>query len=121
MIDISNNGIITIVHGDTIKVPLFIDAGTDIKPFRYKLRDDDKVFFAIMEPEQRFECAILRHVYTKENLNDSGDVEIVLTNDDTKDLLAGTYYYEIKLLMKNENDVEVLDTIVPRKRFYIID
>lgn len=121
MIDISNNKIITIVHGDTVKFPIYINIGTVLEPERYVLKDDDKLFFVIMEPEQNFECAILRHIYTKENLDEHGDVTVKLTNDDTKDLLAGTYYYEVKLLTINDSQEENLDTIIPRTRFYIID
>lgn len=119
MINISNNGIITIVKGDTIEVPVFINIGTEIEPVRYSLKPGDKLFFSIMEPHQPFECAILRHTYTYLDVNESRDVVVKLSYDDTAHLLPGEYYYEIKLLTV-VNFEEHLDTIVPRTKFFII-
>lgn len=129
MFNIQNNRIITIVSGDTIEIPLFINENTDLEPIRYAFGKYDKVYFVIMEPHQEFNCGILRHEYGYEDLNESEDIVIKLTHDDTINLLPGTYYYEIKLLMREtvEEDDEVivlnewLDTIVPRTKFIILN
>lgn len=120
MLSISNNGIITFVHGDNIEMPLFINVGDEFNPIRYILTEDDKVYFSILQPHEQFEKAILRKIYTKDNLNENGDVIIKLSSDDTINLLPGSYYYEIKTNIKTNNNTYVIDTIVPRRKLYII-
>ena len=63
MFDISNNGIVKLNRGDTFYVPYFINSNTDLNPIRYALKDGDKLYFALMEPNQPFEQAILKQVY----------------------------------------------------------
>ena len=117
---ISRNGIITINAGDYFKYPLFINAGSIMEPLRYILEGDDRLYFSIMEPNQPFECAIVRKIFTKDDVDVFGDVEIVLESTDTQNLLPGNYYYEVKLLMKN-GDNECLSTVVPKKKFYVLE
>ena len=49
MIEIKNNGYISINRGDRVDVPLFINLGTEKLPIRFKLKDypDAKVLFSI--------------------------------------------------------------------------
>lgn len=119
MTSISNNFIITMNSGDYFDYPLFINAGNEMMPLRYVLEDDDKVYFSIVEPNQSFEFGIVRKLFTKENLNRFGDVEVILNSSDTYNLLPGTYYYEIKLSIVRDNK-EYLETIVPRRKLYIM-
>ena len=120
MASISKNGIITMNAGDYFKYPLFINAGSVMEPLRYILENDDKVLFSIMEPNQPFEHGILRKIYTKENLNVWGDVEVEFDSTDTENLLPGTYYYEVKLLINKDNKTCV-STVVPKKKFYVME
>ena len=77
------------------------------------------MFFAIEEPHQRFECAIVRKVYTYLDVNEEGDVVVKLSHDDTNNLLPGEYYYEVKLL-KVVNGVENLDTVITRTKLHLL-
>lgn len=128
MLHISSNMIITINRGDTtdLSVPLFINAGDKLNPIRYQLADNDVVYFGLMEAEQPFEHALIRKAYTKDDVNEYGDVLITLTAEDTLNLLPGNYYYEIKLrkILLSESgiaDGSIVDTIVERKKFTIVE
>lgn len=122
---ISNNGIITITRGDFLQVPLFINAGDETDPARYKITDDDTVYLGIMEPNAPFEHSLIRKVYTKENTNKYGDVVVELSLDDTQYLQPGTYYYEAKLKrvkqISGTKSIEIVDTIVPRRKLFIVE
>ena len=120
MFKISNNGIITLTHGDTASAPLFLNAGTELNPIRYILKDSDELYFGLIEAGSTFENAILRKVYTKDNLNEYGDVIIEFKSKDTECLVANTYYYEIKLLTKGETTTSVT-TVVSPTQFILID
>ena len=123
MIDINNN-IITMNRGDTFSMPLHINIGTKYAPEYYVLTEEDKIYFALEEYNQPFEFALIRKVF---DINDVKDdcVVIKLDTSDTELLLPGTYYYEIKLkhtyLDDNDIEQEVIDTIVPRRKFIIIE
>lgn len=105
MVDLSINDILTLTRGDTYSMPLFLNKGTDNCPIRYVLQDTvlngrvigtDEIYVGIMEYNQPFECALVRKLYTKKNLNKYGDVIIDLKSNDTKCLHPGKYYYQIK-------------------------
>lgn len=125
MFSISNNGIITMTRGDSIQVPLFINAGDETDPARYKITDNDTVYLGIMEPNTPFEYSLIRKVYTKENTNKYGDVVVELSLDDTQYLQPGTYYYEAKLKqvkqISDTKSIEIVDTIVPRRKLFIVE
>lgn len=122
MYSMSNNGILTMTRGDTIKLPLFINAGDNTQPVRYCLRNLDTIYFGVMEPNAPFEHSLIRKVYTKDDLNQYGDIEVVLSLNDTQYLQPGTYYYEAKLLLKrNAEDKGVVDTVVPRRKLIIVE
>ena len=122
---ISNNGIITMTRGDTVKVPIFINAGDNTDYIRYTLEEGDTLYFGIMEPEAPFEKSLIRKVLTKDDLNQYGDVEIELSLNDTQYLQTGTYYYEAKLkqvrLLDNGQTSEVINTVIPRRKFIIVE
>lgn len=113
------NGIITINRGDTINDYYRINLGDAIVPDYKILQGEDKLYVALMEPNQPFEHARIRQVYTSENM-DGEFVKIYLASEMTQNLLPGTYYYTIKLVEK-ENDVEIVTTIVPNTKFVIFD
>ena len=125
MFKISSNGIITLTHGDYATVPLFINAnkGNRYEPVRYILQDDvnerDKIYFAIMTPNTPFTKAEIRKIYTRADINAFGDVVITLNPEDTENLLPGLYYYEVKLSIQ-KNNKEYIETIIGRRKFYLI-
>ena len=96
MIDLSRNGIIEVNRGDSFELPLFINQGTDITPIRYNMKDSNsEVYVGVMEPNQPFERAIIRKKYTKDDVNENGDIVIKFSSNDTVCLLPGKYYYQI--------------------------
>jgi len=130
MFNISNNQIVTMNRGDTANMYIYINIGTEMAPVWYPLQQFDKVIFALMEPNQDFEDAILKRVYTKDDMIYDPEkgytipyVILHLASGDTENLLAGVYYYSIKLLRYagEEEEEYVVDTMVPRKKFILID
>lgn len=115
MYTISTDRIISINRGDSFRIPIFINVGTKLKKIRYKLSYDDEVYFSLCEPQQEFEHGVLRKIYTKEDLNQNGDVVVNLLPSDTEDLVPGCYYMEIKIKLTSG----ALTTILPRRKFYI--
>jgi hypothetical protein len=118
-LDISNNNVVRLTRGDTFTVPIFLNKGTALKPLRYVLKEGDEMYMAIMEPNEPFECAIVKKVFTKEHLNEFGDVLIELEPKDTECLVPGKYYYQVKAKFIKENNKEVINTVVPKTEFWI--
>ena len=120
---ISLNNIIVINRGDTFTFDFTIydENSTD---GRYILKDDDALYFGIMDPHQLFEDAIVRKKYTKEDTDEMGNLIITLNPEDTLDLIPGIYYYAVKLHKLTDNEEEYVDeviTVVNRTKFIIND
>lgn len=114
----SNASIIRINRGDSFQKPLFINCGTFLNPKRYTLQQGDKVYFGVMEPNHFWEQSILRQVYNSESdMTEDGDLLIKIRPEDTEYLFPGTYYYMVKLLREEEQEVR---TIVPATLFVIL-
>lgn len=121
MLNISSNGIIEISRGDTFTTPITINAGNDLSPKQYVLKDNDCLYFGLCEPNQPFEEALVRKVYDKNSKTDeNGNVLLSFTSEDTTNLIPGKYYYTVKLKHQVDN-VENIDTIISRRLFYIWD
>lgn len=120
MFRIGPTKIIEIVRGDSFEYPLFINMGTEICPERYLLKDEDIVYFAVMEPNQRFENAILKKTFTAlDDETPEGDLLIRLNSSDTEYLLPGKYYYTIKI--KLSDSTLPIQTIIGNKEFWVLD
>ena len=120
---ISENNIRRINRGDTFTFDFTIydENSTD---GRYILKDDDALYFGIMDPHQLFEDAIVRKKYTKEDTDEMGNLIITLNPEDTLDLIPGIYYYAVKLHKLTDNEEEYVDeviTVVNRTKFIIND
>lgn len=128
MFDISSNGIIRINRGDSFTLNVFINLGTCLEPIQYVLEPGDKVYFALMEPNQPFEWAIVRREFTYKDLNENNDVVMNFNSRQTEYLMPGNYYYMVKLVRKEasesgesgEEEFSV-DTIIPKTKFIIVD
>lgn len=134
MIDISNNNIITMSRGDNEKIALHLFHGTNdrLTNYSYFPNKNDKVFFGLMEPNQPWEKAILRQVYTvpeieelNKNFRKDGKMIIKLRSVDTEFLLPGTYYYMIKLLKKDPmretpDEEGWVETVIEKTRFVLV-
>ena len=99
MINISNNGFISMHRGDTFTVPLFINKGTKDDPIRLYIQEhpNAEVFFGVMEPNQSFEQALIKKRFTpSSNVTQFGDLVLSFKDTDTINILPGLYYYCIK-------------------------
>ena len=124
MFNIAKNGIITITRGDSAETSLYINIGTELEPLITKLGDNDKVYLGVMEPNQLFEDAIIKKVYTKDDHKDEDEaLTISFDCEDTENLLPGVYYYSIKLYRPGDGltTKDRIDTIVPKSKFIIVD
>lgn len=123
MFEISRNGIVTLSRGDSFEFSVFINLGTLLEPVQYFLEEGDKLYFALMEPNHPFEAALIRKVYTKDDMDESGNVIMKFVPEDTEYLLPGTYYYMVKLLRpaKESGESDKVDTIISKTKFAIVD
>ena len=121
MIEISNNGIISLNQGDWFEFPLFMNQGNQMYPIRYSLLEDDtaSVYFSIMIPGQEFQNGLIRKKYTSISPHNScGDIILNLTSDETMSLEPGRYFYSVKLVYDKDNEQKVA-TLVPNKMLVV--
>ena len=117
MTNISNNGIITIHRGDTFQAPILINIGTKINPEFYALDDRDVVYISICEPNQLFEDGLIRRIVTQEQFDFERHAWLNLSSEDTSNVKAGVYYYEIRIKLVDDT----VAVIVPRKKFIVLE
>ena len=92
-------------RGDDATFTLHINEGSNLDPMQYKLHDEDCLYFAIEEPNQPFENAIVKKVINLKNnlLDKNGNITFDITSEDTLLLMPGLYYYEIKAKLYRGN------------------
>jgi hypothetical protein len=120
MYNIAKNGIIELCRGDCLSVPLFINIGTKEHPVRFYIKRNPgcAVYLGVMEPNQKFENAVIRKRYDKESVvNEYGDILVHLTPKDTMYLSEGRYFYQVKIEFENGS----VNTIVPITQLYITE
>jgi len=134
VIDVKPNKIIKLYRGDTFE--LYFDIPTwDYK--EYQIKDNDNIYFGVMEPNTFFEDALIKKVYNEiveeyETVNriqipiniykPTGDIIAIkddknqiikycvkLTSEDTENVLPGIYYYSIKLHEEHLEDGKLID------------
>lgn len=81
----------------------------------------DQVYLGVMEPNQSFECAIIKKTFTSKNENEYGDVLIKLTPEDTVCLTPGKYFYQVKTKLVNDEGSYDVNTIVDKTPIYIVE
>lgn len=123
MFNISYNGIITVNRGDSFRMPLVLNIGTKFEPMRLTLDDYSFVYFAVMEPNQPFENALIRKKFTKDDLLENGDILIKFKPQDTQCVLPGKYYYQVKLQRVNPDNTDDYEvhTVIDKTLFYILE
>lgn len=121
------NNIIVINRGDSYPFSFYIE-DENSKTGIYQLKDDDAVYFGVMDPHQMFEDALIRKKYTAEDMDSVGNISIEITPDDTIDLFPGIYYYAIKLHKQSpakpelgEPEIDQVITIINKTKFIIND
>jgi len=119
MFNINNSGIIILSRGDTFSIPLFLNKGNKLYPIRYVVDSKSEIFIGVMEPNATFENAIIKKKYTSENLNENGDVVVSFQSEDTCNLLPGLYYYEVKVKIYESEGIYSINTVIPKKQFFI--
>ncbi len=120
MFHIAKNGIITLHRGDTFTLPILINLGTPLEPNIFDLKEGDQVIFRLMRANEKSEDATIEKVYTVNDLNEDGAINVIFTNDDTNWLDPDTYYYEVQLRYYSD-DIENVNTFIPRTKFYIVE
>lgn len=120
--------IIKMNRGDSHDFVLTIMANEEcIKDDVYKLIENDKVYFGLMEPNMPFECSILKKVWTAEDQDELGNIVIKLEPKETEFLVPGLYYYAVKLEMNhsdpddNTKNVYKVVTIINKTKFIIFE
>lgn len=124
------NNIIVLNRGDTYEFDLTINDETSIDG-RYRLKENDALYLGIMDPGQPFETALIRKKVTVEDTDAMGNINLVLSPEDTLDLLPGKYFYSVKLHLDHyEYDpktkeiigqVDKVVTIINKTKFILCD
>ena len=121
MFNITNNNIITVNRGDSVEFDILPNIGTVLEPDCYVLQENDKIYFGVMEPTDKFEDGLIRKVYTSlDQKAATKAITIKLQSTDTEYLLPGTYYWSVKLEIFTINGNKV-STLIPRRKFIIIE
>lgn len=123
MFNIAYNGIITVNRGDSFRLPMVLNYGTNLEPLNYRMSQNSIVYFAVMEPNQPFEDALIKKKYAMDDVDADGNIVIKFRPQDTQCVLPGKYYYQVKLQRFNSNDPEdyEVDTVVDKTLFYILE
>jgi hypothetical protein len=89
-------------RGDTVEIPLHIFFNNpSFRNIAYFPNIHDKIYFAIMEPNQPFEEAIVKKIYEYNDVDQlTGVVNVKLDSYETEFLAPGNYYYTVKILKK---------------------
>ena len=123
MFTLAFNGIITVNRGDSFSFPLYLNCGTNLEPILYNIDSSVVVYFAVMEPNQPFEEALIKKRYTAADCDENGNVIIKFRPKDTQCVLPGKYYYQVKVQRFNSDDPEdyEVDTVVDKTLFWITE
>lgn len=126
----TNNNIIALNRGDTYEFDLTIADETSADG-RYHIKGDDAIYFGIMDPHQPFENALVRKKFTVDNVDENGNLTIVIEPEDTLGLLPGTYYYAVKIHLQHENTdfatgevleyVDKVNTVINKTKLFLND
>jgi hypothetical protein len=119
--------IITLNRGDSYPFTLYID-DPNSQDGIYRLKDDDTVYLGIMDPHQLFENALVRKKYTADDMDEAGNISIVIKPEDTIDLYPGIYYYAVKLHKLSpanqetgDSEIDEVLTVINKTKFIIND
>ena len=123
MCEISYNGIITVNRGDSFSIDIPLSTGSTLFPVKFALDKGDFVYLGVMEPNQPFEDAIIRKMFPGDNHIGQDFASFEFTPDDTRCLLPGRYYYQVKISKSNPHNKVGYNvyTLVDKTQFFITD
>ena len=125
MASLSKNKIITMNRADTFKFPFYIAIGSAVNYVLYDMVPGDKLYFAVLEPHQKWEDALIKKTYTYEDYDEENHREMIRFDpEDTEYVKHEKYYYQVKLYRPSENVLdgyEAIDTLIPRTKFIILE
>lgn len=118
--------IIKINRGDSLELPVYIPSNKDYNTPYILKEEEDVVYFAILDPNQPFECSERIKGYTAEDQDKDGYINIKIEPNDTRRLATGVYYYTVKLQRGGTLDIindfdkpEEVRTIIERTKFIV--
>ena len=111
------SNIYEIHRGDNFSVPIIINLGDKFRFKQYILRPKDKVYVSIAEPNQPWECSLIRKTLTRKDFDSHKNAVFKLEPQDTEFVMPGRYYIEIKIQLSNGK----VHTILPKKQFWVVE
>lgn len=114
------SNIIMLTRGDTFSFSLDVEDANS--PYgRYRLTENDALYFGLTKPHQPFEHAIIKRKYTAEDQDNDGFIATTLSANETAELLPGVYYYSVKLRQNINTADEKVTTIIAKTKFIVND
>lgn len=121
MLQIDANNVITLTRGDSGIARIFINAGTKLEPLKYVLQETDVLYFGVMECNSNFEHGLIKKLYYSKDLDDKNNLYVYFLPEDTLNIVPGKYYYEVKLKRKLGSSDFLVDTVVDKTEFWVVD
>ena len=121
MINIDSNKVITISKIDNSSFPVFINQGTGMQPIQYILSDTDQVIFYLIPCNLQLCYYLIKKTFTKDNLNEEGNVELSFNRDDFSKIPLGKYQYMVILKSYDLENSQMIKTIVPRTELFLVE
>ena len=100
---------ITIVSGDTALINLELE--------EHELKEGDKVTFTVKKSQKEDSEIFIQKVIEEFS---NGTATIYLEEQDTANLKAGDYVYEIEVRVTTDNGYSLIDTVIPATKFKVI-
>lgn len=125
------NNLIYLNKGDSGSILVKLWKGCPAFPIPIDIKDSDLILFGVFEPCSCFENALIRKVFTKEDIDLKNNKLIInLLPKDTEYLIPATYYWTVKIVTQNEDSVITnyqtdnfteVNTLVSNKKFIILE
>lgn len=116
-----SQGLITVHRGDTFNLPLSLNVGTPLNISNFGMQQGDVARLRLFVANEPWEDYVLSKDATIENVTIENEIEYVtfsFNERDTQHIIAGEYYYELKVLSTRDN-VDYITTVIPRRKFVI--
>ena len=111
------NNIIELHRGDYFALPIYINYGNRFRILRYVLRPKDKIYVSIAEPNQPWECSLIKKVLTRKDFDKRRNVILEILPEETEFVMPGKYYLEAKIVLPSG----ITHTLIPKRQFWIVE